>query len=129
MPIEIRMLAYSAALCLLLAVPYTLGFIVQRGLLPMVGNREDFEPGKGWIGRAHRAHLNMVENFLPFAALALAVVVTNHASDTTAFAVRLFFYARVGHAIVYIAGIPWLRTLAYALGLIATLMLLGALLS
>jgi len=28
MPIELKMLAYSAALCLLLAVPYTLGFIV-----------------------------------------------------------------------------------------------------
>ena len=112
MPIELKMLAYSAALCLLLAVPYTLGFIVERGMPKLLGNRDDFAPGTGWIGRAQRAHRNMIENLVPFAALAA----------------ELFFYARLGHAVVYIAGIPGLRTLAYALGLVATLMLLGALL-
>ncbi len=128
-PFEIRMLAYSAVLCILLAVPYTLGFILERGLPTMVGNRENFEPGTGWIGRAHRAHLNMVENLVPFAVLALSVVITNKLSSTTALATQLFFYARLGHAIVYIAGIPWLRTLAYALGVVAMIMLLIALLA
>ncbi len=128
MPIELKMLAYSAALCLLLAVPYTLGFIVERGMPKLLGNRDDFAPGTGWIGRAQRAHRNMIENLVPFAALALSVVVANQTSATTALAAELFFYARLGHAVVYIAGIPGLRTLAYALGLVATLMLLGALL-
>ena len=129
MPIELKMLAYSAALCLLLALPYTLGFIVERGMPTMLGNRDDFAPGTGWIGRAQRAHRNMVENLVPFAALALSVVAANRTSAATALAVELFFYARLGHAVVYIAGIPGLRTLAFALGLVATLMLLGALLA
>jgi uncharacterized MAPEG superfamily protein len=128
LPIEIRMLAYSATLCLLLAVPYTLGLLLERGLPTMVGNREDFPAGRGWIGRSRRAHLNMVENLLPFAALVLSVVIANRASATTALAAQLFFYARLGHAVVYIAGIPWLRTLAYAAGVVAMVMLLGALL-
>src|SRR4051812_224786 len=64
LPIEIRMLACSATLCLLLAVPYTLGLLLERGLPTMVGNREDFPAGRGWIGRSRRAHLNMVENLL-----------------------------------------------------------------
>jgi uncharacterized MAPEG superfamily protein len=127
-PIELRMLAYSATLCLLLAVPYTLGLILERGMPTMLGNREDFAAGPGWIGRAQRAHLNLVENLLPFAVLALSVVVANRTSATTALAAELFFLARLGHAIVYIAGIPWLRTLAYALGVVATVMLLFALL-
>lgn len=128
-PIELRMLAYSATLCLLLAVPYTLGFILKRGMPTMLGNRENFAPGTGWSGRAQRAHLNLVENLLPFAVLALSVVVANRTSATTALAAELFFLARLGHAIVYIAGIPWLRTLAYALGVVATVMLLFALLA
>ena len=128
-PIELTMLAYSATLCVLLAVPYTLGFIFERGLTTMVGNREDFVPGTGWIGRSQRAHRNLIENLLPFAVLALSVVVANRTSATTALAAELFFFARLGHAIVYIVGIPWLRTLAYALGVVAMAMLLLALLT
>ena len=34
---------------------------------------------EGWIGRAKRAHLNMIENLLPFAALVLVAHVTGAA--------------------------------------------------
>lgn len=129
MPIELRMLAYSATLCVLLAVPYTLGLIFERGLAVVAGNREDFAPGTGWIGRAQRAHRNMVENLAPFAALILVLAVLNKMDATTALAARLFFYARLGHAVVYIAGIPWLRTLAFAIGVVAMAMLLIVLLT
>lgn len=128
MPIEIRMLAYSATLCVLLAVPYTIGLILERGLPTVAGNREDFADGAGWIGRSQRAHRNLVENLVPFTALLLAVVVTNKLDPTTALAARLFFYARLGHAVVYLIGIPWLRTLAFALGVVAMVMLLAVLL-
>jgi uncharacterized MAPEG superfamily protein len=127
MPIELTMLAWSAALCVVLAVPYTLGLIVDRGLVTVAGNREDFAAGTGWVGRSQRAHRNLVENLLPFAALALCVVVTNRTSPTTAIAAQLFFYARLVHAVVYIVGIPWLRTLVYALGVVAMVMLFTAL--
>ena len=110
-------------------MPYTLGFIFERGLITMVGNRENFMPGTGWIGRSQRAYRNLIENLLPFAVLALSVVVANRTSATTALAAELFFFARLGHAIVYFAGIPWLRTLAYALGVVAMAMLLLALLT
>lgn len=56
-------------------------------------------------------------------------MVANRTSATTALAAELFFFARLGHAIVYIVGIPWLRTLAYALGVVAMAMLLLALLT
>ena len=72
MTTDMIMLIASAALCILLALPYTMGFIATRGLLTVAGNREDFPAATGWIGRAHRAHLNMVENLVPFAALVLA---------------------------------------------------------
>ena len=123
MKTELVMLAWSAALCVLLAVPYTVGLILERGLPELAGNRENFAPPTGWMGRSLRAHRNMVENLLPFAALVLVVVVANKASPTTALAAQLFFWSRLLHAVVYTAGIAWVRTLGYAGGVVAMAML------
>lgn len=117
MTTDLTMLIASAVLTALLAVPYAAGFILTRGLYTVVGNREDFPPGTGWIGRSHRAHLNMVENMVPFTALVLSAAVAGKAGAWTALGAQVFFYSRVLHAVVYIAGVPWLRTLAYAGGL------------
>jgi uncharacterized MAPEG superfamily protein len=124
MTTDMMMLIASAVLCLLLAFPYTLGFIFSRGLFVVAGNREDFPAGHGWIGRAHRAHLNMVENLVPFAALVLAAAVMNRADAWTALGAQVFFYSRVVHAVVYTIGVPWLCTLAYVGGLAGTAMVL-----
>lgn len=124
MTTDLMMLIASAVLTALLALPYTMGFVVTRGLYVMAGNREDFPPGTGWIGRAHRAHLNMVENIVPFAALVLAAAVAGKANAWTALGAQVFFYSRVAHAVVYIAGVPWLRTLAYFGGVIGMALVL-----
>ncbi|WP_341895914.1 MAPEG family protein [Ferrovibrio terrae] len=124
MTTDMIMLIASAALCILLALPYTMGFIATRGLLTVAGNREDFPAGTGWIGRSHRAHLNMVENLVPFAALVLAAAATGKADAWTALGAQVFFYSRVSHAVVYIAGVPWLRTLAYFGGVIGMALVL-----
>lgn len=127
MKIELTMLAWSAALCVILAVPYTLGFIAELGLPKVAGNRENFPAGAGWVGRARRAHANMVENLVPFAALVLAVVIAGKTSGMTGLATELFLISRVIHAAVYIAGIAWVRTAAFAVNVVAMAMLLIAL--
>ncbi|MBP7062932.1 MAPEG family protein [Ferrovibrio sp.] len=129
MSIELSMLAWSALLCLLLAFPYTLGFIAQRGLYSVAGNREDFPAAGGWIGRSHRAHLNMVENLVPFAALVLVAQLAGKNDAMTAAGAQLFFWARLGHAIVYTAGIPWARTIAYFGGVVGMLVILWRILA
>lgn len=127
MSIDLQMLTASAVLTLLLTLPYSIGFLFTRGLYVMAGNREDFPPGKGWIGRAHRAHLNMVENMVPFAALVLAAAVSGQADGWTALGAQVFFYSRVAHAVVYTLGVPWLRTIAFLGGLAGMGMILYAL--
>lgn len=127
MAMDLKMLIASAVLTVLLALPYTIGFLFTRGLFVMAGNREDFPPGTGWIGRSHRAHLNMVENMIPFAALVLAAAVSGQMDAWTALGAQVFFYSRVAHAVVYTAGIPWLRTLAYLGGVAGMAMILYAL--
>ncbi len=129
MKIELVMLGWSALLCLVLAVPYTLGFIAQLGLPTVAGNRENFPSGTGWVGRARRAHANMVENLAPFTALVLAVVLAGKTGPISAAAAELFLFARIVHAAVYIAGLVWVRTLAFAVNVVALLMLVAALLA
>lgn len=127
MSMDLKMLIASAVLTVLLTLPYSIGFLFTRGLFVMAGNREDFPPGKGWIGRSHRAHLNMVENMVPFTALVLAAVVSGQSDAWTALGAQVFFYSRVAHAVVYTLGIPWLRTLAFLGGLVGMAMIVYAL--
>ncbi|MFC3675397.1 MAPEG family protein [Ferrovibrio xuzhouensis] len=129
MSVDLQMLIASATLCVLLALPYTMGFIFTRGLFTVVGNREDFPASHGWMGRSHRAHLNMVENLVPFAALILAAQASGQADAWTALGAQVFFYSRVVHAVVYTIGVPWLRTLAWFGGVIGMAMVLFALVS
>lgn len=124
MTTDLMMLIASAVLTVLLALPYSTGFMLTRGLYVVAGNREDFPPGSGWIGRAHRAHLNMVENIVPFAVLVLAAAVAGKADAWTALGAQVFFYSRVAHAVVYIAGVPWVRTFAWIGGVVGMAMVL-----
>jgi uncharacterized MAPEG superfamily protein len=127
MATELTMLGWSAALCVVQAISYTIGQMGTMGLPTLAGNREDVPAPSGWIGRARRAHANMVENLVVFAALVLAVVAAGKTSGMTATAAELFLAARVVYTVVYIAGIPWLRTLVFAVGVIAQAMLFLAL--
>lgn len=124
MTTDMMMLIASAVLTVALALPYSTGFMLTRGLYVMAGNREDFPPGTGWIGRAHRAHLNMVENVVPFAILVLVAAASGKADGWTALGSQVFFYSRVVHAVMYIAGVPWLRTFAWLGGVAGMAMVL-----
>lgn len=123
MSTDLTMLAWSALLCLVLAVPYTIGLIGILGLPTLAGNRENFPTVEGWIGRAKRAHTNMIENLLPFAALVLVAHAAGKADAMTALGAQLFFWARLAHAVVYIAGYAWVRTAAYAAALVGMVMI------
>jgi uncharacterized MAPEG superfamily protein len=122
---EFRMLAYSAFLCLVLWIPYILAEIQVRGVSSAVG----YPTGKyddlpDWAQRSQRAHMNMVENLAPFAALVLLASIADQASAATALGAALFFWARLVQAIVHIAGIPWARTLAFTVAWIGNLIIL-----
>lgn len=127
MQIELLFLALSAALCLVLTVPYTAGLVLKLGVPTIVGNREDFPALEGWTGRARRAHANMVENLVPFAALIIVAAVTGKFGQGTAIGAQLFFWGRVAHASAYIAGIPWLRTGAFLVSYVGMILIFIAL--
>lgn len=90
----------------------------EVGLATLAGNREGLGELPGMAGRAKRAHLNMVENMVLFAALVLIVAVGGKANAMTATGAMIFFWARLGYAVVYLIGIPWLRTVLWFVSVI-----------
>ena len=107
---ELSLLVSSVALAFVQVLVAVQGAVMQVGLPTLVGNREPFPEITGWAGRAQRAQRNMVENLLLFAALVLVAVVVGRTNAMTLLGAQIFFWARVVYAVVYIVGIPWLRT-------------------
>jgi uncharacterized MAPEG superfamily protein len=128
MTTDLWMLVWTGLLCLLLPTVYLVGrSSVPGGLGWGFGNRDTPLEVAPWAGRAIRAHLNLVENLAPFAILVLVAHVAGKANATTAQGATLFFWGRVAHAAVYVAGIPYLRTAAFFVGTIGELMILAQL--
>jgi uncharacterized MAPEG superfamily protein len=119
---------YSVLLCFVQVVVAASGANTQVGLPALAGNREGLVEMKGWAGRARRAHLNMVENLVLFAALVLIVAVANKANATTATGAMIFFWARIAYVVIYLIGIPWLRTLAWVVSVVGMAMIVSVLL-
>ena len=88
------------------------------GLPTLAGNREGLPELTGWAGRAKRGHLNMIENMVLFAALVLIAVTAGKANAMTAMGAMIFFWARLAYAVIYVAGISWLRSVAWFVGVI-----------
>jgi uncharacterized MAPEG superfamily protein len=92
------------------------------GLTALAGNRDDLPALGGFAGRAKRAHLNMLENLVLFSALVLIAVVAQKTNSTTAMGAMIFFWARLVYAVIYLVGIPWLRTVAWFVSVIGMIM-------
>jgi len=117
-------LVWSVALTLVLAVIAVSGATLEVGLPRLAGNREKMPEMSDWAGRAARAHSNMLENLVLFAVLVIAARLANVSNAMTLLGAQLFFWGRVAHAIIYIIGIPWLRTAAWLVSVVGLLLIL-----
>jgi uncharacterized MAPEG superfamily protein len=125
---DLKYLLFSTILCFVQVLIAATGANQQVGLPTLAGNREGLPEYTGWAGRARRAHLNMLENLMLFAALVLIAAVSGKANGTTALGAMIFFWARLAYAVIYVIGIPWLRTLAWFVGVIGMAMIAWVLL-
>ena len=118
MTTDLWYLACTAMLTAALWIPYIICQVMTNG--PLSGeNYVDPAPRPVplWGQRAHRAYLNAVECFAPFAALVIVAQVAGKANGMTAFWATSFFWLRLAHAIVYWTAIPYLRTVLFTLRL------------
>jgi len=120
---ELICLVWSAVLTFVLMLIAVSGATLQVGLPTLAGNREDMPDMTSWAGRAERAHSNMLENLVLFAILVLVAQAAGVRNAMTLLGAQLFFWGRVGHAVLYIAGIPWARTAAWVVSVVGLILI------
>jgi uncharacterized MAPEG superfamily protein len=93
--------------------------VITNGPLTTANYRDPApRPVPLWGKRADRTYLNAVEAFAPFAALVVVAHLAGKANAMTAFWAAGFFWLRLIHAVVYLLGIPFVRTIAFTLGFV-----------
>jgi len=128
MSVELTMLVYATALLLLLVLIQATAGVLAQGLTPMAGPRDNLPAPKPFQARTKRVVDNHREGLTLFAPLVLAAALAHVSNGWTVLGAELFFYARVVHAGLYLAGVPLVRPLAWVVGMAGTLMVLLALL-
>jgi len=120
---ELMLLVWAVVLTFVQMLVAVSGATLQVGLPALAGNREGLAPCTGWAGRAQRAHHNMLESLVLFAALVLVAVAAQKTNATTLLGAQIFLWARVAYAVIYLIGIPWLRTAVWFVSVIGLAMI------
>jgi uncharacterized MAPEG superfamily protein len=120
---EMLMLLWAVGLAFVQVLIAVQGAMMQVGLPALAGNRENLPEIVGWAGRARRAHRNMIENLVLFTALVFLVIAAGKSNPMTVLGAQLFFWGRAAYALVYLAGFPWIRTLAWFVSVIGMVLM------
>jgi len=120
---ELTLLVCSVVLTFVQLLVAVGGATLQVGLPTLAGNRDNVPALSGWAGRAQRAHRNMLESLVLFAAVVLIAVVAGRANATTLLGAKLFVWARLAYAVIYVIGIPWVRTLAWTVSVVGLVLI------
>ena len=119
MSADLKYLAFTAMLTAALWIPYVVCQVQTNGFLAAPNYVDPTpRPVPTWGKRADRTQMNAVETFAPFAALIVVAHLAGKADAMTAFWAMSFFWLRVIHAVVYLLGIPFVRTLVFTLGFV-----------
>lgn len=124
MTTDLKMLLATTILAAFHYLPYAVAFIRHWGLSYAASNRADLKPLPDWAMRAQAAHCNMTENFSHFAVLVLLVHALGANNQLTAVGTMLFFYGRLVYLFVYTLGLPWIRSLAYFVGVVGEILMI-----
>jgi uncharacterized MAPEG superfamily protein len=127
MTIELTMLAYSVGLLFALIIIQAVAGIKAQGLMPLANSRDDLPPPGVFQARAKRCVDNHREGLTLFAPLILIAALAQVSNPATVLGAQLFFFGRVAHAGIYLAGLPMVRPLAWAVGIAGTVMVFSAL--
>ena len=130
-PTELGILTCLGILAASLWIPYIVGVnTAPEGSLPPDAPdgftyAANWRLQRPWVQRAYRAHLNLLEQLVPFALLVLLVDRVDGFTALTYWTAIAFFWLRVAHATGYITG--WtgfpLRPVIFAAGWVCCLLM------
>jgi len=126
---ELRWLAWSTLLGFLQILAASWAVAAQRGGMQWsAGARDDPQPPPtGVAGRLDRAQKNFLQTFPLFVAAVLAAHVAGRNGALTGWGTLLFFWARVFYVPLYAAGVPYVRSLVWAVAMVGMLMVWASL--
>ncbi|MEM9582419.1 MAG: MAPEG family protein [Pseudomonadota bacterium] len=107
LPTELAVLTCLTILAASLWIPYIVGVNTEpkrAGALDPFHRPPSQADMRPWVHRAYRAHLNLLEQFLPFAVILLILDRVDGFNAITYWTVIVFFWARAAHAIGMISG-------------------------
>lgn len=122
---ELIFLTLTALLAASLWVPYIVGVNATNAPAPDGNRPHDPSRMVPWVHRAFRAHLNLLEQFLPFAVVVIVAHLAGVSNGVTLWATGAFFGLRLLHAVWMIGGLPVLpgRPLIFTAGWLCILAL------
>lgn len=123
MSVDLWMLVSLAVLTELLTLPPLFARTAVPGGWKWIFHNRDTElQGVApWGHRAVRAHANLVANLAIYAAVILVAHFTGSTNGVTQIAGVVLLVSRLVYTVVYIVGIPYLRTAVFSVGQIAML--------
>ncbi len=122
MPIELSMLALTVVWLFVMIMVTAMLNIGQQSVGVLVGPRDNLPEPSGLVARGKRATANLVEGLIMFAPFVLILAVQDGFTAQSAMGAQLFFYSRIGHGLLYFAGVPWLRSIVWMVGIVGTIM-------
>lgn len=128
MTVELTMLLYSVILLLVLILIPAGESIIRNGALAQAGPRDKLPEPTVFNKRATRLKNNMIENMVLFTPIVLLASLTGVSTGNTVLGAQIFFFARIVHAVIYLAGWPMVRPVAWMVSLVGIVMIGFALL-
>lgn len=123
---EIWVLGWSVVLLLvhIIVQALSLDLAGDLGMKYLLSSRDEQRQPKSIVaGRLLRSLHNMLETYPAFIALALALAVTGKTGGLGAIGAVTWILARVVYTLLYVAGVPVLRTLAWFVSIIALVLM------
>jgi len=127
MAFELQMLGVAVLIGLVHLLAAALAGVSQRGLKWSAGPRDEPVPVSGFAARLERAFANYRESFPFFAAAVLVAYLGGRFGALTLVGSGLYVGGRLAFLPLYALGVPWVRSIAWAVsftGIFLTLLAL-----
>ncbi|MBX2856020.1 MAG: MAPEG family protein [Rhodobacteraceae bacterium] len=121
MPVEVEVLAYAVLLAVAQLFLFAIPANLTIGSRYLAGPRDGGVKLEGVPARLQRAFLNHIEGLVLFMAAVVVVTLGDASSNRTETAAWVYLTARIVYVPLYAAGTPYVRSLVWATGFIATL--------
>ena len=125
---ELTLLGWSVVLFFVYMIVQAATALRDTGAAYNAGPRDAGKPLGVLAGRAQRNFENFKETYPLFIALTLALAVSGRAGGLADTGAWLWFGARIVYIPLYLAGVPWLRSLCWGVALVGLVMMLMRLL-